>query len=476
MRSCQLRRSGSCLRVAALAACLALVVITAGCGARWSDDQKVALDAVERGGRGSESGLASDEVSTDATTDGGLVGEQVDISDGTDGGTTGGGSGGSTTGGSGPQAGSSSKPCAAASEAPGVTDRQLAISTINSISGPSPGLGASSLSAIRAYVAYRNSIGGVCGRQVVLKDGDDGVDNSRYRALVTEFEASTLAMVSGNGCGSDGGADVIEAKKYPVVGLACGTKLPSVSTFFSMSPRDIENQSVAYYRYLVGQGVKKAAVVYVSAGPAIFEGRQKMGLLKASGIEVVLDEQVPLTTLSYDSTARAVANSGADYLVFVHASGPSAAMAKSMADTGYELKYSEYLIAYGSNYIELAGAAGENSLTWITWLPREDGGTVPEQKLFLDWMQRTTPDAFQDTFANNSWAATKFLFDTLESLPGPISRDALLEKIRSTDRYDAAGLIAHIFVGKKHDSGCKIGMVVRGGKWQRLTPQQGFLC
>lgn len=474
MATCHRRRAGASSFGAAVAA-FALLAGVAGCGARWSGDQEAQLAAIERGsGSGSRAASGPSAAEGNGFDDAGVI-DDPGASGSTDGGTTGGVPGGPSSA-AGGQAASGPKPCAAPSNAPGVTDKTLTLGTINSISGPSPGLGASSLAAARAYVGYRNSIGGVCGRQIVLKDGDDGVDNARYRALVTEFEATTIALVSGNACGSDGGAEVVEAKKYPVVGLACGTKLPSVPTFYSMSPRDIENTPVAYYKFLAAQGVKKAAVVYVSAGPAIFEARQKMGLLRASGIEVVLDLPIPLTTLSYDSTARSVANSGADYLVFVHASAPSAAMAKAMADTGHKLKFGEYLIAYGSNFAELAGSAGEGAVTWITWLPREDGGTVPEQKLFLQWMQRTSPDAFQDTFANNSWAAARLLLDTLEGLPGPISRQALLAKLDGTHSYDAEGLIAPVDVGAHHDSGCKIGMVVRGGKWQRLAPSNGFLC
>ena len=471
MATCHRRRAGASPFAAVLVAC-AVLAATAGCGARWSDDQKADLTSIERGsGGGSASGSdGALEGSTDGT-----ISDPGTASGSTDG-TTGSVEGGTTGGTTGGQTASGPKPCNAPSNAPGITDKTITLGTVNSISGPSPGLGTSSVAAARAYIAYRNSIGGVCGRQIVLKEGDDGVDNARYRALVSDFETKTLALISGNACGSDGGAQIIEERKYPVVGLACGTKLPSVSTFFSMSPRDIENSSTAYYRYLVGQGVTKAAVVYVSAEVAAFEGRQKIGNLEASGIQVVLDLPIPLTTLSYDSPARAVANSGADYLVFVHASAPSAAMAKAMADTGHKLKYAEYRVAYGSNFIDLAGAAAENALTWITWLPKEDGGSVPEQKLFMQWMQRTAPNAFHDTFANNVWAAAKLLLDSLEAQPGPISRGGLLAGLNGTGKYDAGGLIAPAEIGKHHDSGCMVGMAVKNGKWQRLTPAQGFLC
>src|SRR3546814_17454140 len=79
------------------------------------------------------------------------------------------------------------KPCAAPSVAPGVSDDKIVVGNISSISGPVPGLGATSLAGVQAYAAYRNSMGGVCGRQIEVKGADDGMDTGRYRANAEEM-------------------------------------------------------------------------------------------------------------------------------------------------------------------------------------------------------------------------------------------------------------------------------------------------
>src|SRR5690606_37764714 len=112
------------------------------------------------------------------------------------------------------------------------------------------------------------------------------------------------------------------------------------------------NATIAKFRYLREQGIAKAAVVYLAVDQTRSEihGKQ-IPQMKAAGIQVVHEQGLPLSTLSYDSAARGVANSGADYLLFLADAGASASMAKSMAGTGHQLKSAEYLTSYGSNFI-----------------------------------------------------------------------------------------------------------------------------
>jgi hypothetical protein len=118
----------------------------------------------------------------------------------------------------------------------------------------------------------------------------------------------------------------------------------------------------------------------------------------------------------------------------------------------------------------------EGATSWIRTLPSEDGGKVPEQARFLEWMNRTAPSEVADTFASDSWVGTKAFFDSLQALPGPISREALIAQLRSVETYDADGFLGPIQLGRKLNNGCIVGMIVRNGEWTRLTPASGFLC
>src|SRR3546814_20965968 len=77
-------------------------------------------------------------------------------------------------------------------------------------------------------------------------------------------------------------------------------------------------------------------------------------------------------------------------------------MAQAIADTGYQgLKFEEYIIPYGSKFPDLAGTAAEGASSWLYALPAEDGGAVPEQAAYLEWMAPTAPDAALDSLARS---------------------------------------------------------------------------
>src|SRR3546814_6578295 len=98
-----------------------------------------------------------------------------------------------------------------------LSDDKIVVGNISSISGPVPGLGATSLAGVQAYAAYRNSMGGVCGRQIEVKGADDGMDNGRYRANAEEMNGQVLGLISGITAGDAAGAEVVERNKIPVV-------------------------------------------------------------------------------------------------------------------------------------------------------------------------------------------------------------------------------------------------------------------
>ena len=91
-------------------------------------------------------------------------------------------------------------------------------------------------------------------------------------------------------------------------------------------------------------------------------------------------------------------------------------------------------------------------------------------------MRQVSPDVAMDVFAFEAWAASKAFFDTLQQLPGPISRQALIDQLHTVTSYDAGGMYGRIDLGNENDFGCEVGMHVVGGAWQRLVPDQGFLC
>ena len=252
------RARGSCVIVLALFASA-----TAACGARWTDEQRSALLAREQGGgstaAGPTGGTSAVPRANDRATGGGS-------SDPTGGSSTGAPDAvNSPTAGSpgeGPEA-TGPRPCAQPSDAPGVSDTQITIGSISSRSGPVPGLGETAAAAARAYVAFRNANGGVCGRELVLREADDRTDNAAYRQALQELAPEVLGLAGGIALGDAAGADLVEQFGIPIVNT------PSVSSasrwIFDVNP-DYPRPDllIGKYKYLYEQGARTVAMAYLS--------------------------------------------------------------------------------------------------------------------------------------------------------------------------------------------------------------------
>jgi ABC-type branched-subunit amino acid transport system substrate-binding protein len=465
------RRSGR------LVLTVALLCLTS-CGTRWThaQEREVAARSKRAGtvaGPSSDAAGGADTVTGEASVGTGTV-------EGSGGATS---SGGQTSAGTGPttaggRAASGPLPCAAPSTAVGVTPTEIRVGSISSLSGPVPGLAESAAAAVRSYVAYRNATGGICGRKIVLKEADDGTDNGRYRSEVAELNGQVFGIDSGFAVGDVGGVDVISQTKIPMVGLPSSVKVSDLPTVLDVNPSYANPDGViGKYKYLYDRGARRVAVCYIAVEQSRDEANNQMRLMKAASLQVALVQEIPLSQLSYDSTARAVANSGADYLFFIGDDHSDASMARSMADSGYKTKFADYFsFAYQTSYIEEAGAAAEGTTTWLRYLPNDDAPKNKELATFLKWMDRVSPGAPQDAFAADAWVASKAFFDALTALPGPITRDAFVAKLTSIDVFDAGGMFGPIHLGPKKNPGCMVGMIVEGGHWKRLTPASGFLC
>jgi ABC-type branched-subunit amino acid transport system substrate-binding protein len=198
--------------------------------------------------------------------------------------------------------------------------------------------------------------------------------------------------------------------------------------------------------------------------------------MEAAGLRVVNRQELPLSTLSYDAVARSVANSKADYFLFLGAGNLNVSMTRSLRASGYEPKFVDILTAYGSDFIDAAGSASEGVISWSRALPAEERGSNQELGTFLEWMGRIAPGVAPDPFAVDAWVSSKAFFDALEALPGPITREALIAQLKTMTNYDAGGFYGPINLGQKISNSCYVAMQVVDGQWKRLAPAQGFIC
>lgn len=490
MRTAHLERQRGA-RSPRTAALVLLALLTAACGARWDDEQQAQV-LRSRGGRtvdastqgvgaaGPRSG-PSGRAPVSAGAGAGADPSAVDGAAPTDGGA---GSaadpaaGGQGAAGGGAPAAAGAKPCAQPSDEKGVSEDKITIGAISSMSGPVPGLGASAAAAVRAYVAHRNATGGVCGRELALREADDGTDSARYRASLEELDPNVVGIAGGFSVGDIGAEDIITRFGIPIVNTPTG-RTGELPTVFDTNPNFPQpDMLIGKYRYLYEQGARKVSQTYIAVEQSRIEARIQRGLMEAAGLQVVHTNELPLSTLSYDAAARASANSGANYLWFIADTNGQASMARAVHDAGYDWLFKEFsYTTYGTTFIEQAGAAAEGATSWLRSLPTEEAGSNPEMATYVEWMNRVAPGTPQDLFGIDSYVSAMAFVEALEALPGPISREALIQQLSSVETFDAGGMFAPIALGQDLSKGCFMGMIVRNGKWERLAPAGGgYLC
>src|SRR5690242_11189246 len=137
-------------------AMLLVTVSSPACGARWSNADRDAIAKRERGAVALTRDAAADEnvvTRDDTATDNASATTVL---------------GANPTPGRTERSTAQAAPCSAPSTAVGVTNDDITVGTISTLSGPRPGFGVSAQSGVQAYVAYRNATGGVCGRKIKL--------------------------------------------------------------------------------------------------------------------------------------------------------------------------------------------------------------------------------------------------------------------------------------------------------------------
>lgn len=477
MRGSIVRRStpGTLVRSAMLAV-LALAVMA--CGTRLNETERAAFAGNGSGGSTTNGNGSAATASGDAGTTGGTGGSDATQAS-SDGGTTTGGAGGGSTGGTGGPVSSSAEPCAAPTTEVGVTKDKIVLGGTFTLSGILPGFAQPALNGARAYVDYLNSTGGLCGRKVEYVALDDGFDASRNNEQTRALMGQAVSLVGGFTPADDGGASALAGSN--VLDIAVGTTparqtLPNHYGILSPEPQAGQAVSMPEYRYAVANGATKIAIVTVAAAAGRSTMRIASDGAKASGMDVVLQTEVSPTQFSFAATARAVAESGAQMLLSLLDINGSVQLAEEMTRVTNPVKFAFYRLGYDQRFVDQAGEAAEGTVSFIEFLPFEEGGSNEALDAFLAHHDAVAPDRAPNFQSMVSWVAMETFAQVIRSLPGPITRAALVDAAKNLHRVDGKGLFAPFDLGARKYPACKVLVRVVNGKYKREAPASGFYC
>lgn len=460
----------------ATAAVLAAAALVAACGARLDETQLAA-------GQAAATGTGVDGVSRPAATSTTVAAQSTVAAGPTHAGAPAPGvAGAPAPGGAAPPPGAGGAPCTpqGASDV-GIDASSVTVGQVNTISGPVPGLSRTAVNGVRAYVAYKNSQGGVCGRELRLVNGDDRLDSGQNRAEHARLMERVFAFVGGWSVVDDGGASVLNGTNVPDVGLSISNARVELANNFSSNPVALEGSGfVEILEHVKATyGVTSAGVVWGAQAVSRARAQGFIADLNRLGMRVVVQKEVQITESNYVPVAQELENAGAELVITTLEITGIARLAQALEQVGYKPKVPFYgAQSYGEQLINLAGSAAEGAILGLNHPIIEEVGTGNAGlDTFVEWYERVNPGQPIDFFSFQGWVATDMFADALLAAGPAPTRDSVLAALRQQTRFDADGLVAPFNPAQKVGTSCFLIVTVKDGRWQRVFPESGgFHC
>jgi ABC-type branched-subunit amino acid transport system substrate-binding protein len=346
--------------------------------------------------------------------------------------------------------------------------------------GPVPGIFEPSVRAVQAWANYINSKGGIYGRKVKVIPIDSKTSTADNRAGALQACKQAFAVVGSMSAYDDGGAE-------PLAG--CG--IPDIPATVVNPPRDAAATSFPAFpnlrHYVLGSkklladenpdAPKTAAMIWLNASVASYNAQKNMAAAKTIGYDFVYAQQVEVVEPNYTRYVTDMKAKNVQYVSMVGDNNSIARMLKAFKSQNYLPKVREFdTVIYDPKFLQTAGDAAEGTYTSVTITPIEEAASNPEYSLYLDSLKRSSGGAPDGFFGAYAWSASRLFQEALEKTGPEAKRTKILDYLKALHSWDNHGMHAAHDIGNKKAANCFVSLVVKGGKFVRHDPAQGFDC
>ena len=437
-------------------------------------------------------GSGTGAATTATTTGAGTAPVAVSGGGGTTGSGTGGGGVGTGTGGGGAPVGAAANPLAgpggrvcppgAPGSGPGVTSSTVTIGNISTINGPVPGLFAGARYGTQAVAAYINSLGGLCGRRVVVTAADDQFDQATDQNEASAMANSVLALV-GSFSLQDAGIPA-GAPGVPDLGDTLSAARYHSASNFSPVPNP-PGYITGPFVYLKGQPQYSAATQHMAllvenTPQTAAEGQYLETALKSVGYHFVfIDTTLQPTDPTFNGDVQKMKAAGVTGVVFEATGTIIGQLANAMYQAGIKVVLGNYCAAaYDPAYIKNAGpgVAGTILEQSLALYDGQDASVVPMVATLDQWYARVNPGQVPDLYATYGWMSG-LLFAQAVNAGGGLTRAALNAGLQQITSFTGDGLSAPGDPVHKTPPNCWLLIDVKNGQFVRdpATPS-GYKC
>ena len=346
-----------------------------------------------------------------------------------------------------------------------------------------PGLFKGAKIGAQAYLNYINSQGGLFGRKLQLQVGDDQLDAGQNKSQVDDLSSKVFAFLGSFSVNDDAGAADMQAAGVPDVGYALSNARSDIAVNFSPQPNAHGWRSgpLKYFAQKFGPTVIQHVAFYTEDVQSAKDNAAGQRAVATSiGYRFPVGRLIEPNEANFTGDVLQMQQNGIKGIILSGDEGTMSRFAKAMKDQGFSVAFANWgASAYDPAWIGDSGGGAEGALLdqSLSLYAGEDRNVIPEDALFLHWMQVTDPSQKIDIFAAYSWASGKLLVDALKAVGAKPTRKALLAQLKTVHSFDDNGLLAPADPGSKVGATCWLQIKVQGGKFVRVDePANGYRC
>jgi ABC-type branched-subunit amino acid transport system substrate-binding protein len=373
-------------------------------------------------------------------------------------------------------------------ERPGVSDTEIRVAGIASISGdPTGGNLGVVFEGANAYFEYINETeGGVFGRELVIEEHDDEL--GKNQAVVQEIIDGDFFAVLPVAVRVFSGADLLVENNIPTFGWWVNPEWgseefdPGPSNFFGdrggyicISCGDPDPKA-----YIAAElGLERVGVIAynVPSSAACVEGVEA-AFEKYPVAEIVFtDDSLAFGTVDFSAQVSQMADEKVDYLLSCVDVNANIAILKEMKRQGLEAP-TTFSSAYDQRLIRTNAEFMNGNYVLTTFTPFETKPRPPGLKRYLKWMKQTDGTLNETSLAG--WVTAHLFVEGLKAAGEDFTRESVIDAINQMTDWDADGLLPTIDWTKAHETetGCYVISKIVKGKFKRVFDKKGepFRC
>ncbi len=358
---------------------------------------------------------------------------------------------------------------------PGLTSSTLTVGTVSTLTGPVPGLFQGTVYGVDAYFNFINSQGGVNGRKLLQKSGDDALNCNQNASEVSSLTPQVFAFV--------GNESVVDScAKYPtttpvVFSEALTPQTQNLTNGYSPLPLPpgFLTGPFLQIKQKYPQDISSVGTLYAST--AAFPAHAQQYAMTQAGWKITYQRGFGQTESNFTADILRMKAQGVKMLWLVNDTLQDGPIIQEVHQQGWHPLIVLYN-GYDHKLIQLAGAdsaQGVINFEQQAMYLGEDKG-IPGVTQFMTWMGKTHPSFTPDLFSVYGWEAAGLFVQALKSAGANPTQASVLTALSNIHHFDASGLSAPFDPGSKQPSQCWLETTVDKGAWKRVTPPSGFAC